>query len=168
MTKKPRILTSEKSLLPIGDIPELHDSLQSARKKFRLHPLAQPNAVDIDLSSFLSLLTTFPIQVHKHRNNYRCVGNIRMWELCRTWLDSDQLVPVELILGRMDREYWERNQLFELMYLNVAYGLTAEDCASLHNIVMEWPKELELAPLFPSKAAYRRAMRVGKGRMSHG
>jgi len=168
MAQKTLIRTSERALLPIGDIPELHESLQSDRRKLRLHPLAQPNAGDINLPSFLALLGTFPIKVHKHRNQFRCVGNIRMWELCRAWFDPTQKVPVEVARGRIDREYWGRNQLLELVYLNVTFGLTADDCASLHEIVMDWPKALGLAPLFSSKVAYQRAMRVGKGRMSRG
>ncbi len=168
MAQKTRNTESGKTVLPIGDIPELHGSLQSARRKFRLHPLAQPNAEDINLTSFLTLMKTFPIQVHEHRNQYRCVGNIRMWELCRAWFASDQKVPVEVSRGRIDREYWDRNQLLELAYLNAAFGLTADDSASLHDIVMDWAKELGLDPLFSSKAAYQRAMRVGKGRMARG
>lgn len=168
MSQKILSFKSEKNLLPIGDIPELHACLQNSRRKAQLHPLAQPNDTDIDLASFLALLTTFPIQVHQYRNQYRCVGNIRMWELCRAWFDSDQPVPVEVVQGRINREYWARNQLLELVYLNVVYGLMAEDCATLYDILAKWPEDLEMPPLFPSKAAYRRAMRVGKGRMSRG
>ena len=168
MAHKTRISKLERTLLPIGDIPELHGSLQSARRKFRLPPLAQPNAEDINLSSFLTLMETFPIQVHKHRNQYRCVGNIRIWELCRAWFAPDQKVRVEVHSERIDLERWDRNQLLELFYLNAIFGLTADDCASLHEVAVNWPKTMGLDPLFSCKAAYQRAMRVGKGRMNRG
>jgi len=158
----------ENTILPIGDIPELHDNLQSARKKYRLHPLAQPSPSDIHLPHFIDMLNVFPIYVHRNRNNYRCVGNVRAWELCRAWLTPDQKVPVSLIHGRFKSEYWSRNYLLETYYSNVIYGLPAEDSISLHSILSEWSSDLELPNPFPSKAAYRRTMRFGKGRATHG
>jgi hypothetical protein len=114
------------------------------------------------------MLNVFPIYVHRNRNNYRCVGNVRAWELCRAWLTLDQKVPVSLIHGRFKSEYWSRNYLLETYYSNVIYGLPAEDSISLHSILSEWSSDLELPNPFPSKAAYRRTMRFGKGRATHG
>jgi|GEM_PF-2653208 len=158
----------EKTYLPIGEIPELHESLKSVKRKYRLPPLAQPNQGDIDLSSFLILLDIFPIYVHRYRKSYRCVGNLRLWELCRAWLQPDERVPVNIVRRRFRADYWVRNCLLETLYLNVLFGLAADDCVSLYGIANEWGGDLELPPLFPSKAAYSRAMRVGKGRLARG
>lgn len=153
-------------LLPLGDIPELHEALQTTRKEYQLPPIAQPNQADMHLRYFRDFLNIFPIYVHRYRTKYRCVGNVRLWELCRAWLDSDQLIPVNVVSGRFKAEFWTRNYLVETFYANALFGLTAEDCASLYSLSNEWGGDSELQPLFPSKAAYGRAMRLGKGRMA--
>lgn len=159
---------SQIQLLPLGEISELHETLQNARKKYQLPPLAQPSQADIHMPHALTLLDVFPILAHRTRNKLRCVGNVRLWELCRAWLDPDQVVPVNVVSGRLKPDYWARNYLLETYYVNVLFGLTNDDCASLYRFSNEWADDLELPPIFPSKAAYCRAMRVGKGRMARG
>ncbi|MBL3827228.1 MULTISPECIES: hypothetical protein [unclassified Marinobacter] len=159
---------SQTQLLPLGEISELHEILQNARKKYQLPPLAQPNQADIHLAHVRTLLEVFPIFAHRSRNKLRCVGNVRFWELCRAWLDPDQMVPVNLVSGRFKADFWARNYLLETYYANVLFGLNADDGASLYRLSNEWTSDLELPPIFPSKAAYGRAMRIGKGRMARG
>lgn len=159
---------SQTQLLPLGEISELHETLQNARKKYQLPPLAQPNQADIHLAHVRTLLEVFPIFAHRSRNKLRCVGNIRFWELCRAWLDPDQMVPVNLVSGRFKADFGARNYLLETYYANVLFGLNADDGASLYRLSNEWASDLELPPIFPSKAAYGRAMRIGKGRMARG
>jgi len=168
MAPNTTLFKTENKALPIGDIPEIHECLQSARKHLALPPIAQPSIKDINSAAFQSLLMTFPPLVTQYRDKYRCVGNIRMWEICRNWLEPDQKVPVRVVIGRFNRDFWERNQVIELFYGSVIYGLIAEDAASLYQLSKDWPTELGVPPLFPSKAAYGRAMRVGKGRMNRG
>src|SRR5680860_1085548 len=120
--------SSQAKYLPLGDIQELHLTLQNTRRKYRLPPLAQPSRADIHLSSFLALLDVFPIFVQPSSTKFRCVGNVRLWELCRAWLDPDQLVPVNVVSGRFKADFWTRNYLLETYYANVLFGLAAEDC----------------------------------------
>ncbi|AZT82588.1 hypothetical protein EHN06_02985 [Marinobacter sp. NP-4(2019)] len=159
---------SQTQLLPLGEISELHETLQNARKKYQLPPLAQPNQADIHLAHVRTLMEVFPIFAHRSRNKLRCVGNVRFWELCRAWLDPDQMVPVNLVSGRFKADFWARNYLLETYYANVLFGLNADDGASLYHLSKEWASDMELHPIFPSKAAYGRAMRIGKGRMARG
>lgn len=166
MGSQPQLIQSEKKLLTLGQIVGFHKAIEEFRKTLNLPPLSKPHVRDFDMELLVQYMSMNPLKVTRSRGKYRCVGNIRLWELCRAWMEPETRVPVEVFHGKQNSKAFICNYALELIYPHIVYRLAPEDAVAISKLLTEFPLDVLPNPVFPSKAACARAMGISKRRLA--
>lgn len=166
MGSQPQLIQSEKKILVLDQIVGFHKAIEEFRKTFNLPPLSKPHVRDIDIELLLQYMSMNPLKVIRTRGKYRCVGNVRLWEICRAWLEPETRVPVEVFRGKQNAQAFKCNYALELIYPHIVYRWASEDAVAISKLLTEFPLDVLPNPVFPSKAACARAMGISKRRLA--